>query len=140
MNWHLKRYCDRKRITYTRAREGVKNDQCYVEQSNWSQVREYAGYGRFDRPEQVDLLNRIYRLMSDYLNYFQAKERCIEKVRNGPRVKRRFITKTPYQRVLEREDIPESIKAKLTQHYLLLNPKRLINAIVKLQQNLDKLK
>lgn len=134
VNWHLKKYCDRKHITYTRAREGVKNDQCYVEQSNWSQVREYVGYDRYDQPEQISRLNRVYRLMSDYLNYFQAKERCIEKVRNGARVKRRFETRTPYQRVLERPDIPETVKTKLARHYLTLNPKRLLKNIVKLQQ------
>ena len=137
VNWHLKRYCDRHHITYTRAREGVKNDQCYVEESNWSQVREYVGYARYDTPEQVLLLNELYLVMSDYLNYFQAKERCIFKERSGASVKRKFETKTPYQRVMAHPDIPPATKDRLTQHFLQLNPKLLLTEIVRLQKQLD---
>lgn len=122
VNYHLVRYCDRRQITYTRARQGVKNDQCYVEESNWSQVRVYTGYARFDTEEQCDLLNKLYFIMSDYLNYFQAKERCIFKERNGARVKRRFETRTPYQRVMESPQILHATKTKLQKHFLTLNP------------------
>lgn len=137
VNWHLKRYCDRKQITYTRARQGMKNDQCFVEQSNWSQVREYVGYARFDSQEQTQLLNQLCVVMSDYLNYFQAKERCIQKIRNGAKVKRKFETKTPHQRVLESKEINQKTKDKLTAHFLTLNPKQLLKAIVRLQKLLD---
>lgn len=137
VNWHLKRYCDTKRITYTRARQGVKNDQCYVEETNWSQVREYVGYARYDTQEQCDLLNELYEVMSDYLNYFQAKERCIFKERNGARVKRKFETRTPHQRVMNHPHIPQSTKDRLTKHFLTLNPKLLLMEVVKLQKQLD---
>lgn len=137
VNWHLKRYCDQRKITYTRARQGMKNDQCFVEQSNWSQVREYVGYQRFDSQEQTQLLNQLYVVLSDYLNYFQAKERCIKKVRNGARVKRKFETRTPYQRVLENTGISQKTKRKLTNHFLKLNPKTLLKKIVQIQKLLD---
>lgn len=138
VNWHLVRYCDRKRITYTRARQGVKNDQCYVEESNWSQVRVYTGYARYDTEKQCELLNQLYYLLSDYLNYFQAKERCIYKVRSGARVTRRFETKTPYQRVRKSPNIPKSTKNKLQKHYLTLNPKQLLRDIVRIQKLLER--
>lgn len=137
VNWHLKRYCDRKKITYTRARQGVKNDQCYVEETNWSQVREYVGYSRYDTDYQCELLNKLYLVMSDYLNYFQAKERCTFKERNGAKVKRKFETRTPYQRVLAHPDIPQLTKDLLTKHFLTLNPKQLLRDIVRLQKLLD---
>lgn len=137
VNWHLKKYCDDRKITYTRARQGVKNDQCYVEETNWSQVREYVGYARFDREDQCMLLNQLYVVMSDYLNYFQAKERCIHKERNGARVKRKFETKTPYQRVMDDPNMPKTTKDKLTKHYFTLNPKQLLRDIVRLQKLLD---
>jgi hypothetical protein len=44
VNWHLIRFSERNHITYTRAREAVKNDQAYVEQQNYSVVRRYVGY------------------------------------------------------------------------------------------------
>ena len=137
VNWHLKKYCDQKKITYTRARQGMKNDQCFVEQSNWSQVRAYVGYARFDSQEQTSLLNQLYALLSDYLNYFQAKERCIQKIRNGAKVQRKFEIKTPCQRVLESTEISQKTKDKLTTHFLTLNPKHLLKEIVRLQKLLD---
>jgi len=137
VNWHLKKYCDQRKITYTRARQGMKNDQCFVEQSNWSQVREYVGYQRFDTQEQVNLLNKLYGIMSDYLNYFQAKERCIFKERNGAKVKRKFETRTPYQRILESLEVSQIAKDKLAKHYLSLNPKKLLRDILGLQKLLD---
>ena len=75
--------------------------------------------------------------MSDYLNYFHAKERTIFKERNGARVKRKFETKTPHQRVMEHLNIPQSTKDRLTKHFLTLNPKQLLRDIVKLQKLLD---
>ena len=39
VNWHLIRHAQRNEITYTRAREGKKNDQAYIEQQNFSIVR-----------------------------------------------------------------------------------------------------
>lgn len=137
VNWHLKRYCDHRKITYTRARQGMKNDQCFVEQSNWSQVREYVGYQRFDTQEQTGLLNQLYEVMSDYLNYFQAKERCIEKVRHGAKVRRKFETKTPYQRVMASNQINQKTKDTLTQYFLTLNPRILLLRITKLQKILE---
>lgn len=137
VNWHLKRYCDRRKITYTRARQGMKNDQCFVEQSNWSQVRVYVGYQRFDSQTQTLLLNQLYAVMSNYLNYFQAKERCMFKERTGARVKRKFETRTPYQRVMTHPDIPQHTKDRLTKHSLTLNPKQLLWDIVRLQKLLD---
>ena len=136
VNWHLKKYCDGKKITYTRARTAVKNDQCFVEQTNWSQVREYVGYARYDTQEHCQLLNQLYLIMSDYLNYFQAKQRCIKKERNGAKVKRMFETRTPHQRVVDHPDIAPATKDQLTKHYLNLNPKQLLRDILQVQKQL----
>ena len=69
VNYHLIRYCDRNHITYTRAREAIKNDQAYIEQQNYSVVRRFAGYQRLDTQEQLDILNKLYELLSDYQNF-----------------------------------------------------------------------
>lgn len=53
VNWHLVKYCERSLITYTRARETIKNDQAYIEQQNYSVVRRFAGYQRLDTEEQL---------------------------------------------------------------------------------------
>lgn len=40
INRHLVRYCEQERISFTRSRPYKKNDTCYVEQKNWSVVRQ----------------------------------------------------------------------------------------------------
>jgi len=39
INQHLFAYCQREKITFTRSRSYRKNDNCHVEQKNWSVVR-----------------------------------------------------------------------------------------------------
>ncbi len=138
VNWHLIRYCDRNRITYTRARETIKNDQPYIEQQNYSVVRRFVGYQRLDTEKQLETVNKLYRLLSDYQNFFQPVMRLKTKVRDGARVTRKYDTPlTGYQRVLKRRDIPRETKQKLRERYKKLNPKKLLLEITKLGKKLS---
>ena len=139
VNYHLVRYCDKNHITYTRAREGVKNDQAYIEQQNYSVVRRFAGYQRLDTQEQLETLNKLYVLLSDYQNFFQPVMRLKTKVRDGARVTRKYDTPlTAYQRVLKRKDIPKATKQILRERYKKLNPKKLLLEITALGKRLSK--
>lgn len=138
VNYHLIRYCDRNHITYTRAREGIKNDQPYIEQQNYSVVRRFVGYQRLDTERQLKTVNRLYELLSDYQNFFQPVMRLKTKVRDGAKVTRIYDTPlTAYQRVLKRKDISKETKDKLRQRYRKLNPKRLILEITFLGKKLS---
>ncbi len=71
INHELYRYCQDKRITFTRSRAYRKNDSCYVEQKNWSVVRRNVGYARYDTLNPVALKReiagsqkRLYELVS----------------------------------------------------------------------------
>jgi len=135
VNWHFVRWSQRKQITYSRSRETIKNDQAYVEQQNYSVVRRFVGYGRIDQPEQIKLLNQLYRELSDYQNFFQPVMKLKEKVRDGARVTRKYdLAKTAYQRVLERDEIPSQTKEKLIQRFKSLNPRKLLKEITKLAE------
>ena len=124
INWHLYRWCKKEEITFTRCREYRKNDQAHVEEKNWSVVRRYAGYKRFETQEQVDLLNKLYEQLRLYFNFFQATLKLERKERVGGKVKRIYPkAKTPYLRILEHKDIPEKNKEKLREQYKTLNPK-----------------
>ncbi|MBI2442556.1 MAG: transposase [Candidatus Levybacteria bacterium] len=139
VNYHLIRYSDRNKISYTRAREGKKNDQNYIEQQNYSVVRRFVGYQRLDTPEQLQMLNQMYDLLSDYQNFFQPVMRLKEKVRNGTKVTRRYDKpKTAYQRVLADKRITQEAKKKLRERYSTLNPKRLLLKITSLGKKLSK--
>jgi hypothetical protein len=139
INAHLKRYCEEHQITFTRSRPYRKNDSCYVEQKNYAAVRRYVGHFRYESPEQLLLLSRLYAVLCPYLNFFQPQARLIEKVREGSRIKKRYDQpKTPYRRLLESPEIDEVTKRKLRRQYAKLNPAQLMREINSIQRKLFK--
>lgn len=138
INWELYRWCRKEEITFTRCREYHKNDQAHVEEKNWSVVRRYTGYKRFETQEQVNLLNNLYGQLRLYFNFFQATLKLERKERIGGKVKRIYPkAKTPYQRVLEHKDIPEKNKEKLREQYKTLNPAKLLRTIQEITDQLN---
>lgn len=122
INDQLWRYCQQEQITFTRARVGHSNDNAYAEQTNWSDVRRAVGYHRYDTPQQLDLLNRLYAVLHLYGNFFLPTTRLQEKIREGSRVRRRYDRpQTPYARVLASLDVAETDKASLRETYALLD-------------------
>lgn len=129
LNNHLIRYLsvyddDKKRIELTRSRPYIKNDNCHVEQKNWTHVRMLFGYDRFDDKELVLLMNSIYAEEQNLLqNFFVPQAKLLRKERIGARYKRTYSApKTPYQRILECESVSEETKEKLKALYKTLNP------------------
>ena len=126
LNWHLVRYLTnrRKPITFTRSRAYYKNDNAHIEQKNWTNIRQYLGYDRFDNPILVDLLNDLYTTeWSLYFNYFIPSMKLITKRRIGSKTEKiHDIPKTPYQRVMESKQISSQVKQKLINQYKNLNP------------------
>ena len=88
INDQLYRYCQQEQITFTRGRVGKKNDNAYAEQKNWSVVQRAIGYYRYDTPEQLDLLNRLYAVMHYYVNFFLPVMKLKEKTRVGSKTRR----------------------------------------------------
>lgn len=140
INQHLYCYCEQEKITFTRARPYRKNDNCYVEQKNYSVVRRAVGYHRYDTPQQLRLLNQLYSHLRFYTNYFQPVMKLEEKIRVGSKVKKRYDQpRTPYRRVLESSLVKKEHKRKLNQEYAKLNPAELRRQISSLQIKLRKL-
>jgi len=140
INHHLYEYCLQEKITYTRSRSNRKNDNCFVEQKNWSIVRRYAGYGRYESPEALACLNELYSVLGDYVNFFLPSAKLLEKTRDGARVKRCYDTATtPYHRLLASPDVAPAIKEELTLYYEKLNPAQLHRRIRNLQKKLPHL-
>jgi len=130
INAHLKRYCERNSITFTRARSNKKNDSCYVEQKNWDVVRKMIGYARFDTYDQLDIIKRIHNLLALYQNYFQPSQKLLTKQRVGTKVKKKYDTaQTPSQRLLARPHIPDKTKVVLRDTFRDINPVQLLRSI-----------
>jgi hypothetical protein len=140
INHHLYDYCVQEKITYTRSRSNRKNDNCFVEQKNWSIVRRYAGYGRYESPDALACLNALYSVLRDYVNFFVPSAKLLEKTRDGARIKRHYDNATtPYHRLLASPDVAPAIKHKLTRYYRELNPAELHRRIRNLHKQLLRL-
>jgi hypothetical protein len=140
INHDLKRYCEQEHITFTRCRPYKKNDQAYVEQKNWTAVRQNVGYDRYEGQAACAALNALYEPLRLYLNFFQPVMVLVEKVRDGAKVTKRYdVAQTPYQRVLAAPDVPEAAKERLRQLYPTLNPAALLRQIQTRQKALWKL-
>jgi hypothetical protein len=137
INDQLYRYCMREQLTFTRGRAGRKNDNAHVEQKNWSVVRRAVGYYRYDTPEQLDWLNRLYALLHFYGNFFLPTTKLKEKVRVGSKVKRVYDDpQTPYARTMASDLVSEEDKAQLRDVYNHLDLLALRQRIDELQDQL----
>jgi len=137
INHQLLRYCTEHDITFTRSRPYRKNDNCFVEQKNWPVVRQMVGYGRYDTPAELRVLDELYSHLRLYVNFFQPQMRLVSKTRHGAKVTKRYDTaRTPYRRILEHPQIPTEAKEALTRTYLGLNPAELKREIGRCQDRL----
>ncbi len=137
INEHLFRYCKEEKITFTRSRKYRKNDNCYVEQKNYSVVRRAVGYLRYDTDGELAMLNELYGHLRLYTNYFQPVMKLIEKTRTGSKVTKRYDKpQTPYQRVLQSPHVPDKNKDEMKRQYAKLNPAELKRQITRLQNRL----
>jgi hypothetical protein len=114
LNDHLIRYCRAEKITYTRCRAYHKNDQAHIEQKNWSVIRAFIGYDRYEGAAALVQLRRVYELLRLYINLYQPVMKLVGKEREGSKVTKRYDeARTPYRRALEAGVITEEKKAEL---------------------------
>lgn len=123
INETLQRHCENEAITFTRSRAYKKNDQCFVEQKNWSIVRRTIGYRRYESDQALEVLEAIYADLRLYVNFFQPVLKLVHKERQGSKVRKHYDeAKTPHQRVMSSPDVSAKDKLQLHHLYLQLNP------------------
>lgn len=139
INKYLVEYCQKQKLSFTRSRPYRKNDNCFVEQKNYSIVRRAVGYARYDTEAQLQLLNELYATLRLYTNFFQPTMKLKSKERVGSKVIKRYDrAQTPYQRVLAAPQVSEAEKARLRARYKTLNPAALKRKLMRLQDQLLK--
>jgi hypothetical protein len=140
LNWALHRYLNSRpaKMPWTRSRAYRKNDNSHCEQKNWTHVRQLFGHERFGHPELVPMMNDLYaKEWSQFTNHFKPTFKLLRREKKGGKTKRVYEKepKTPYQRLLECPDVPETTKAKLRAQHALLDPFELKKSIeVKLKK------
>ena len=116
INWHMVRYCEEHGLFFTRSRPYMKNDNAYVEQKNNTHIRHWIGYDRFDNQKQLDALNDLYRNeLRLFNNFFSPVMKILskEKVNNSVCKKKYDQAKTPYQRLMESNQLSQEKKNEL---------------------------
>ena len=114
LNGHLIRYCQAEEITYTRCRAYHKNDQAHIEQKNWSVVRGYVGYDRYESAAALVQMRRVYALLRLYVNLYQPVMKLVGKQREGARVRKHYDeARTPFRRATQAGVIDGDKRAEL---------------------------
>jgi hypothetical protein len=125
INRNMLRYCQAEGITLTRSRPYRKNDNCHIEQKNWSVVRRLVGYARFEGAA-LGPLQRLYALAQDYVNFLQPVRKLREKTRAGAQLTKRYDgAQTPYRRLLATGTLAADVAAELAARSASLHPIRL---------------
>jgi len=126
LNWTIvKHFLHRKRpVKYTRSREYHKNDNAHIEGKNWTLIRQYFGYDRFDDKRMVALMNDLYtnqwRLL---VNFFLPSMKLQSKHRVKSKSVKRYDTPlTPFQRLCLSKTLSPKTQAELGKLFKSLNP------------------
>lgn len=139
INHELKRYCEAHKIMFTRIRPYKKNDNCYVEQKNYTVLRRFLGYARYDTEEQLEIVKEILLLVEPYVNFFQPVMKLKDKQRIGTHVKKTYDTaRTPYQRLVRAEILNDRQKHYVQSVYESFNPVDMKRKINRLTDKLNK--
>ena len=143
MNWVKAKNRNRKpehQIELSRSRPSKKNDNCNVEERNNELVRKYIGYERYDNQKVVEIMNEIYHNLCLYNNFFQPTFKLVSKYRakNGNWVRKYDEPRSPFRRLLERDEIDNETKMELIKKYNGLNPRKLLARIKALTIKLRK--
>lgn len=135
MNKNIYQYLTHRQapVQFTRSREYFKNDNAHIEGKNWTHVRQWLGYRRFDNPLIVDLLNDLYKNeWRLFQNFFLPSVKLQHKERIGSKtIKHHDSPQTPYQRILHSKHIQKHTKDRLQTIFLTLNPFKLRKTIDK---------
>ncbi len=114
-------------VQFTRSRAYQKNDNAHVEGKNWTHVRQWLGYRRFEDPMIAELLNDLYKNeWRLFHNFFLPSVKLKSKLRIGSKIiKYHDSPKTPYQRLIDSKLISEKNKPTLRKTFESLNPFKL---------------
>ena len=136
INYELLRFCEDRKITFTRSRAYRKNDQAHVEEKNGSIVRRLIGYDRYEGLDAQQALIELYAILRLYVNYFQPSLKLASKERHGGKIVKKYEeAQTPYQRLINSSSFDGERKKRLVDQYNELDPVYLLKELERLQNN-----
>jgi len=102
INYHLLSWCEKHEIQFTRSRPYKKDDNAHIEQKNWTHVRKFMGWDRYDSPKALEAMNNLYEdELTLFMNLFQPSVKLTKTIRTGSRKKRKYDSpQTPLDRLI----------------------------------------
>src|SRR5574337_1262585 len=125
-------------IFFTRSRPYKKNDQATIESKNNHLVRKYGFYYRYDTDAERAVLNRLWKLVNDRLNYLTPTIKPIGYGcgRDGRRRRLYDQPTTPLDRLLAAGVLSPAQESELLAYRDSLNPAAIARQIADLQARL----
>lgn len=141
LNKAVIKWAGEREIFFTRSRPYKKNDQATIESKNNHLVRKYGFYYRYDTDEERAVLNRLWPLVNDRLNYLTPTKKPVGfgTNRNGRRTRLYDKPATPLDRLLAAKVLAPKQQAELVAYRDSLNPAQIGREIADLQTVLLKL-
>jgi 5S rRNA maturation endonuclease (ribonuclease M5) len=138
INHEVANWLQTKDIEQTRSRPYQKNDQAHVESKNNHVVRKHAFYWRYDTGQELELLNRLWRLVSLRLNFFTPTKKAIGYTTTAEGRKKRIYDKpaTPWQRLKISGVLDKQRLSKVATRIEGINPADLTRQINAIQMQL----
>ena len=125
-------------IYFTRSRPYKKNDQATIESKNNHLVRKYSFYYRYDTTAERAVLNRMWTLVNDRLNYLTPTKKPIGfgSDANGRRKRLYDTPATPLDRLLASGILSPAQQAEQIAYRDSLNPAKIARDIAECQSQL----
>ena len=121
-NYQMVKWCNENQITFTRSRSYKKNDNCFVEQKNYSNVRHLVGYFRYEGEACQIALQNLYDKWNLLVNYFYPSVKILAKERKDAHTYKKYDSaKTPFRRCLESDKLSDEEKQRLITEKSKLN-------------------
>ena len=131
INNHLWNYCKRENIQFTRSRPYKKDDNAHIEQKNWTHIRKFMGWDRYDSLQALNAMNDLYeKELPLFMNLFQPSVKLVKTVRKGSRKIRLYDKpQTPLDRLLMTSCLSKSKREELLALRTKLDPFKLAEII-----------
>ncbi|MGE4358092.1 MAG: transposase family protein [Candidatus Omnitrophota bacterium] len=139
INSYVQKFCEERGIEFRRSRPYRKNDAAYVESKNWSMVRVYTGWRRYDSQEELEVLKQLTNLISIRHNIFLPQMKIIDRHRENGKIKKKYEIDTPFNRIIKDNNTEEKIKEKLISLRNSVDIVKLTKTIEDLKNKLDKI-
>ena len=124
INHDLVAWAGQREVFFTRARPYKKNDQATIESKNNHLVRRYGFYHRYDTATGLALLNQLWSLVNDRLNFFTPTKKPTGWSTDTVGRRKRLYDKpcSPYQRLLSAGVLSPAQETELAAYQATLRP------------------